>query len=196
MELSERNKTILRKQLVDIPDVLQRTLTDGTIRAITDSLKTKHSLSKHQIAIIENELVLVILLLKPFASLQTNITKEAAVDSQLSQEIISDLQTSLPKQVLDILILAEQIQLDIDAGITPAFVSDVHESKPIESIEMSSTGQETLPPQKETVMAVTKAPTPAEDASTQQKKTEFQNQTPRYAKPFTDAPRYDEETST
>lgn len=86
---------IIKNQLEQIPDEVSSYVTNGDWADLLDSLLVKYNIEEYKKVAIENEVLLVLINLEPWRDFQTNIEREAEIDSNtaklITEEIIKNI---------------------------------------------------------------------------------------------------------
>ncbi len=84
-------KQILDTQFAKLPKAVQRAITSADVEKEMRALAERHKLHLDQWQLLENEVFMAILGIKPAQEIVTNITKEVGVSQEVASEIVADI---------------------------------------------------------------------------------------------------------
>ena len=92
MELTTENKELLEKRLHELPSEVRSKLQDGSIVTLAKNIAAAHSLPPQQAAVLENELVLILLGFETIDDLSVNLEKEGNINKTTAAAVVGTIQ--------------------------------------------------------------------------------------------------------
>lgn len=90
MDQDEHN-AIIQKRFSQLPEAVQRAVTDASVEKKLRALAQKHKLHLDQWVLLENEIMLTLLGLEDPANMVDSVAKEVGVKRTVAQEIVNDI---------------------------------------------------------------------------------------------------------
>ena len=89
--MDDNVKNMLRERFAELPEAVQRAVTDASVEKKLRALAAKYKLHLDQWVLLENEIMLTLLGLEAPENMVKNVAKEVHVDEALAQQIVNDI---------------------------------------------------------------------------------------------------------